>query len=216
MILTPIVIADAPACKTPDHGVVMVKAAQPTYPNSARILGSGTVTTLVQVTIDANGNVANAQILKTSSLAALDQEALRVARASEYSPTIVNCTPQSADATLTITLAPDGPDLIMVAGAAGNEAASGCPTPNREPAIVEQVTPELSGIESHITGPTSVTVRVSLDPNGRVNHVDVVNSSGDRLLDDAVIRAARLSKYTAHYVDCKPVAGEYILQVKLE
>ena len=99
---------------------------------------------LVQVTIDANGNVANAQILKTSSLAALDQEALRVARASEYSPTIVNCTPQSADATLTITFAPDGP---MVAGAAGNEAAPGCPTPNREPAIVEQVTPELSGID---------------------------------------------------------------------
>lgn len=216
MILTPAVIADAPTCNTPDHGIMVTKAAVPEYPDAARNLGIGTVTILVHVTINADGSLADAQISKTSNSQGLDQSALRSARQSTYSPKLVSCTPQTADATLTITIAPNGFDSMTVVPSEGSGNADTCATPNREPAIVEEVTPDLNGIESHITGPTSVTVRVRLDPAGHVTGVDTVDSSGDRLLDDAVVRAARLSKYTPHYVDCKAVAGEYLLKVKLE
>jgi TonB family protein len=213
MIFTPMVIADAPSCNTPNHGVMVTKAAVPEYPDSARYLGIGPVTILVQVTVNADGTVANAQISKTSNNTALDQSALRSARQSTYSPMIVGCAPQSSDATLAITIAPNGADSMTVVP---SEAAAACAIPNREAAIIEEVAPDLSGLESHVTGPTSVTVRVSVDPSGRAGSVTVVSSSGDRLLDDAVVRAARLSKYTPRYVDCKAVEGDYILLESLK
>lgn len=216
MILTPMVIADTPACSTPNHGIMVTKAAVPEYPDAARNLGIATVTILVHVTVNADGSLVSVQISKTSNNQALDQSALSSARQSTYSPMLANCTSQTADATLAITIASNGIDAMTVVPSEGSGDAVTCATPNREPAIVEQVTPDLNGIGSHITGPTSVTVRVRLDPAGRVTGVDVVDSSGDRLLDDAVVRAARLSKFTPHYVDCKAVAGEYLLKVKLE
>jgi TonB family protein len=212
MILTPMTIADAP-CNTPNHGVMVTKAAVPEYPDSARYLGIGRVTILVRVTVNADGSVANAQISKTSNNTALDQSALRSTHQSTYSPAIVSCAPQSSDATLAITMAPDGVDSMTVVP---DTAAPACAIPNRDAAIIEEVEPDLSGLESHVTGPTSVTVRVSIDPNGRPGNVAVVSSSGDRLLDDAVIRAARLSKYTPRYVDCKPVDGDYVLLQSLK
>ena len=209
-------IADTPACSTPNHGIIVTKAAVPEYPDVARNLGTGTVTILVHVTVNADGSLVSAQISKTSNIQALDQSALSSARQSTYLPMLVNCTSQTADATLTITIAPNGNDSMTVGPSEGSGDAVTCATPDREPAIVEEVTPDLNGIESHITGPTSVTVRIRLDPAGRVTGIDIVDSSGDRLLDDAVVRAARVSKYTPHYVDCKAVAGEYLLKVKLE
>jgi TonB family protein len=208
MILTAMVIADAPTCNTPNHAVMMVKAGDLTYPNSARNLGP--VTILVKVAVNADGSVDSAEIFQSSNNAALDLGALRAARQSQYSPMTVNCVSQNGTATLTIDMVPGGGGSINVASTVQAGSAA-CPTPNREAAIIEEVQPDLSGLESHVTGPTSVTVRVNVDPNGRPGDVTVVSSSGDRLLDDAVIRAARLSKYTPRFVDCKAVEGDYIL-----
>jgi TonB family protein len=208
MILTPMVIADAPTCAKPYVDLAMVKAADLKYPDSARNLGLGRVTILIQLSVNADGSVASAQIQQSSNNLALDQAALQAARQSVYSPMIVNCEAKTANAVLVVAMAPNDQDSITVEPMPN---ASGCPTPNREAAIIEQVEPDLNGLESHVTGPTSVTVRVSVDPNGRPGEVTVVSSSGDRLLDDAVVRAARLSKYTPRYVDCKAVAGDYVL-----
>jgi TonB family protein len=210
MILTPMAIADAPACNTPNQIVTMVKPAPLSYPDSAR--NSGPVTILVHVTVNPDGSVASASIVHSSYNAALDQAALQAALHSTYAPMIANCTPQGANATLEIAMTPNAVTITVEPPAATPAA---CAVPNREPTITNAVAPDLNGLESHVTGPTSVTVRVSVDPSGRVSGVDVVNSSGDRLLDDAVIRAARASTYAPRYVDCKAVAGEYILLTTL-
>jgi TonB family protein len=213
MILTPIAIADTPACATPNHYVTMVKAADLKYPDSARSLGLGPVKILVQIAINPDGSVASVQIAQSSSNVALDEAALQASRLSVYSPMIVNCQAKYASAMLAIEMDPSNQDLITVEPMPN---APSCPTPNREPAIIEEVAPDLNGLESHVTGPTSVTVRVSIDPNGRISGVNVVSSSGDRLLDDAVVRAARLSKFTPRYVDCKAVDGDYLLLESLQ
>jgi TonB family protein len=213
MILTPIFVADAPTCTTPNHGVVMVKAAELRYPDSARNLGLGPVKILVQIAINPDGSVKSAKIVQSTYNLALDEAALQAAARSVYSPMIVNCEAQYANAMLVIDMDPSDQDLITVEPMPN---APSCTTPNRDVTVVNAVAPDLNGLETHVTGPTSVTVRVSIEPSGRVSGVDVVNSSGDRLLDDAVIRAARASTYAPRYVDCKAVAGEYTFLTNLQ
>ena len=65
----------------------------PMYPDSARDLGLGKVTVLVQVTIDAQGRLLDTKIFQSSNNAAIDQSALRAARQTTYAPRIANCAP---------------------------------------------------------------------------------------------------------------------------
>jgi TonB family protein len=71
----------------------VIDPMSPSYPDSARDLGLGTVSVFVQVTIDAQGRLVDARIYGSSNNAAIDEAALRAARASRYSPRIVNCVP---------------------------------------------------------------------------------------------------------------------------
>jgi TonB family protein len=68
------------------------------YPESARENGAvGEVDVLV--TLSASGAVTQISIYHTSGNGALDQAAIRAARASSYSPEIINC--QAAAGTYT-------------------------------------------------------------------------------------------------------------------
>jgi protein TonB len=79
-----------PACAVPNVAATATQLAQPVYPESAQQLGiSGAVEVLVSLAPD--GGVTDATIYKTSGSAALDQAAIRAARASTYSPDIVDC-----------------------------------------------------------------------------------------------------------------------------
>ena len=90
MILTPMVVADTP-CSIPDKDVTVAQAAIPGYPDSARDLGMGPVVVYVQVTVNPDGSLTHAVITQSSNNSAIDQAALRAARASIYSPKIVGC-----------------------------------------------------------------------------------------------------------------------------
>ena len=56
-------------------------------------------------------------------------------------------------------------------------------------------------------------VRITLDAGGRLSNEAVMNSSGNRWLDQAALRSARLSVYSAEIRNCERVGGEYGLIV---
>ena len=82
-----------PTCSNPNQQAAVIDPIVPSYPDSARDLGLGTVSVLVQVTIDTQGRLVDARIYASSNNAAIDEAALRAARASKYAPRIANCAP---------------------------------------------------------------------------------------------------------------------------
>jgi TonB family protein len=65
-------------------------AVEPKYPDIARDQGA-TGVTQVKVTLDATGAVTDASVYKSSGNQALDYEAIKAAKATHYTPEIVNC-----------------------------------------------------------------------------------------------------------------------------
>ncbi len=65
--------------------------------------------------------------------------------------------------------------------------------------------------EQNVTGVTSV--RIDLDAAGRLAKSSVLASSGNRWIDQAALRAARSSRFSAEVRDCAPVGGAYAFVV---
>jgi protein TonB len=80
-----------PQCANPNaDAAIKGTAVEPDYPDIAREQGA-TGTTLVKVTLDASGDVTDASVYKSAGNPALDQAAIKAARATAYIPDIVNC-----------------------------------------------------------------------------------------------------------------------------
>lgn len=79
-----------PVCAVPNADASTTQAVEPDYPDIARQQGA-VGTTQVKVSLDATGHVTDASIAKSAGNASLDQAAIKAARASSFSPEIVNC-----------------------------------------------------------------------------------------------------------------------------
>ena len=73
---------------------------------------------------------------------------------------------------------------------------------NAEPADLPTI-----AAEQNTTGIT--TVRIDLAPSGRLTNSSVFASRGNRWIDQAALRAARSSRYSAEVRDCAPIGGAY-------
>jgi protein TonB len=83
--------APKPQCAVPNaEANIKGEAADLEYPEMAREQGA-VGTTLVKVTLDANGVVTDASVYKSAGNAALDQSAIKAAKATSYTPDIVDC-----------------------------------------------------------------------------------------------------------------------------
>lgn len=91
------------------------------------------------------------------------------------------------------------------------------PAPSATPALVtdadfirktEPAYPELA-LEENVEG--QVTVRVTIGPDGRVEDVVLVTSSGSRLLDDAAIEAAETSSFRPPLENGVPTTRDYLI-----
>lgn len=80
-----------PQCAVPNaDAAIKGQAVEPDYPDQAREQGAeGTVR--VKVTLDASGNAVDFSVFKSSGNAALDQSAMKAARATQYTPEVVDC-----------------------------------------------------------------------------------------------------------------------------
>lgn len=79
-----------PACANPNADATTTQAVEPDYPDIARQQGA-VGTTQVKVSLDAAGHVLDASVQKSAGNAALDQAAVKAAKASSFAPETVNC-----------------------------------------------------------------------------------------------------------------------------
>lgn len=79
-----------PACNVPNVDPKPITKVEPDYPELARQQGAAGVSN-VRVTLDATGRVTNTKIEKSAGNQALDNEAMRAAKATSFSPEIRNC-----------------------------------------------------------------------------------------------------------------------------
>jgi len=80
------------SCAQPNLGATTTQAVPPDYPDIARQQGAAG-STLVRVTLDAQGHVLAASIYKSSGNMALDNSAMQAAKASRYRAEVVDCVP---------------------------------------------------------------------------------------------------------------------------
>ncbi len=64
-----------------------------------------------------------------------------------------------------------------------------------------------------LNGPVTVVAMVIVAADGSPTAESVVKSSGFKAVDDAVLRAARVSKYKPKMLNCQPVDGPYIFRI---
>jgi TonB family protein len=201
LILTPMVIADTPACNTPNKTVTLTQAITPDYPDSAKDLGLGHLVILVAVTVDGDGKVIDARIQRTSYNMALDRSALLAAHFSSYSPMIQNC---QATTGSTIFRADMNPQAVYL--------GARCAQPNRLPVQIRAADAAPPDSVRTLTSPVTVLVLVTIGLGGDVADAQLILSSNDSAIDDAVLATARGSAYAPALFDCRPVLSTYVVR----
>ena len=99
--------------------------------------------------------------------------------------------------------------LVPLAGQAIGTTVNGCALPSALAAVTGIAPVEVPAIaaEQHVTGITEV--RIALDARGSLTGTSVLSSSGNRWLDGAALRTARLSTYRAEVRNCARIGGAY-------
>ncbi len=92
--------------------------------------------------------------------------------------------------------------------------AAGCDRPFTPARIKDSVAPNLSFKPADVTQ-ASVGVAVSLDSAGKITDVRLVQPSGYRAIDDAVLDAARRSTYDPATFLCRNIASVYQTRLAL-
>ena len=118
---------------------------------------------------------------------------------------VVPSVPASA---ATVRLAPLAPLTHVSAGAT---RSADCGRPDSPAAVSEPFAPSIPAIaaEQHVSGTTAIAV--ALDRLGSVASSAVLNSSGNRWIDEAALKAARLSRYSAETRGCEAIGGSYVV-----
>jgi TonB family protein len=73
---------------------------------------------------------------------------------------------------------------------------------------------EVPDIASAMDAHGTAQVKIDLTSNGSLAHEELYSSSGNRWLDNAAMRSARLTTFTPEIIDCQRVAGSYLYDVE--
>lgn len=113
---------------------------------------------------------------------------------------------------VTITLEPNyPPSASQTIGAASSHAS--CSVPHTDAALRGTASYEIPSIaEGQGVSGVSV-VEIDLNAGGTLTRSHLEKSSGDRWLDEAALRTARLSQYQPETQNCGAIAGSYLLEV---
>ncbi len=92
-----------------------------------------------------------------------------------------------------------------------------CGTPFKDATLVSASQPEYpeSAKEAGL-GPVVVIVRIDLSASASVLSASVLQSSGNSAIDQAALRAARQSSYSAKVENCTPVQGSYSFRANFD
>ncbi len=101
---------------------------------------------------------------------------------------------------------------IIRGGASSYDASTTHPTcPTVGVSLTHAVQPEYPASARNF-GAASVEVEVTVGEAGNLLETRVVKSSGNALIDDAALRAARESSYSPKFVHCQPTQGSYLFR----
>jgi len=111
---------------------------------------------------------------------------------------------------------PTGPPVVSHATALQSVAPAASPTDAPPEQIVDtefirKATPDYPEIAKDENVEGTVTVRVTIGPDGQVEAAVVAQSSGSTQLDDAALKAARDSVYRAPLLDGHPTTRDYLI-----
>jgi TonB family protein len=126
---------------------------------------------------------------------------LAIALAGQVSPASALTT-----ATPSITLVPlSAPHVAVVEGRPGCDA----------PAAVDG-NPffEMPTIAADMGISGTSQVKIDLTSDGKLAAAQLFESSGNRWLDQAALRSAKMTRYTSETVSCEHVAGSYLYEVQ--
>ena len=106
-----------------------------------------------------------------------------------------------------VAMAPAAPPAAAYAGPAPMQ---GCAHPFMYAKATALVTPEFPAAarDQGFTGGTTL-VRIVLDDRGSIRDATVLAGTGFAMIDNAALRAARISRYDPALLMCKPVPGVY-------
>jgi TonB family protein len=102
--------------------------------------------------------------------------------------------------------------LVPLAAQSTAVSRTGCPAES-VPASVVAPPVELPEIAVQMKATGVSAIRVDLDSRGTLASAAVLRSSGNRWIDLAALRAARLSAYSAEVRGCERIGGRYALIV---
>ena len=112
---------------------------------------------------------------------------------------------------------PTGPPVISPPTSQPVVAQRAIPTATPGPVqivdsdFIRKVTPDYPDIAKDENIEGTVTVRVTIGPDGQVADAVITQSSGNALLDDAALRAARDSVFKPPLFDGTPTTREYLI-----
>lgn len=205
----------------------VVSIAGPTYPDAAKQAQvQGMV--FVQMTLDAEGNVSEAKVVKsrkmteagTEDVAALgyglEEAALAAARGAKFKPAMQGGKPMQVTITMPYNFKLDNNTAAQLPKQDVSASAQSFQAFDQAPEMLSTFDlkyPELfrkAGIE----GTTYLEIGVSA--TGETETVVVKKSSGNENLDQAAITAARAMKWKPAHYKGKPVAAQVVLPARFK
>jgi protein TonB len=95
-------------------------------------------------------------------------------------------------------------------------AAPACARPHVDAVATNKVEPDYPEMARQQGAVGTATVRVTLSTTGAVTGASIYKSSGNVLLDNSAVHAARTSSYRPEIDNCEPVGGDYLFVATFE
>jgi TonB family protein len=150
-----------------------------------------------------DGRVASSSLDRSSTMAGLDDAAQTAVENTRFAPAVRNCVAYSSTPVVTVPFAGGGDTLKTAAECAQGDAV-----------LRSLARPADPGSPARRRERGSLTVIVTVEPDGRVSATDLLWGSGSRRLDREGLRIARGSRYAAGAdEDCVPVQSTYTLEL---
>lgn len=189
-----------PACGAPFQDAAIVQRVNPEIPHGSTIYQP--VQGSVQVSVAPDGSVAAVQMVQSTGDSQLDAAILDAARRSTYQAKSDNCTPTFG--TYLYHASFGGPSPLP-----SGAPADACNHEGRVTSNARAVYP----LSMQLKSAQTAIVRVTVGADGMLTKASIVQSTGNDVLDQSAIDAAKHSVYAPKVEACKAVVADYLIKI---
>lgn len=153
----------------------------------------------IAVNLHADGSIASTGVYRSSNVIEFDDAALRAAQEARYRPGIANCVAYSSG-------------LVVRVGFAGGKAKVEPDT--AKCAATDAMLGALARPDRRAKLRGTVSVGLTVEPDGSLQDVELIDGSGNNRLDREALRIAKASTYTPGRADCEPIESSLQLELR--